>query len=310
MEATSLQAEIKLITTAADTTLLTAKGGEPAVMSALLKGELTGAQVIVLAGSVESSKKALELTADIKPKPVMVDATGMLDENPLARLRAPQVEAVPAEQSSLQVIAHPAAIAQSIFFNRLSTLGPTRRCVVHIFEPASERGQAGLDELHQQTAGLLSFQKLKKDVYDTQVSFGMLPQYGEDAPRALADIELTIDRHLASLISKSGSGIPMPSLRLIQAPVFHGYSFSVWVEFEKNPGTAAAAKALAAEKVEVRTEGQEPATNVGVAGQSGITVGSISIDRNEPRACWFWVVADNLRIAAENAVEVTREFLV
>jgi aspartate-semialdehyde dehydrogenase len=101
----------------------------------------------------------------------------------------------------------------------------------------------------------------------------------------------------------------MPSLRLIQAPVFHGYSMSVWVEFETNPGVEALERDLQTDHIDVRTEEHEPPTNVGVAGQSGITVGAIAADRNQPRACWFWLVADNLRIAAENAVEVVREVL-
>jgi len=46
-----------------------------------------------------------------------------------------------------------------------------------------------------------------------------------------------------------------------------------------------------------------------VAGHRGITVGAIAGDRNQPRAFWFWIVADNLRIAAENVVEVVREVL-
>jgi hypothetical protein len=32
-------------------------------------------------------------------------------------------------------------------------------------------------------------------------------------------------------------------------------------------------------------------------------------DRNDARACWFWIVADNFRISADNAVEVAREAL-
>jgi hypothetical protein len=48
---------------------------------------------------------------------------------------------------------------------------------------------------------------------------------------------------------------------------------------------------------------------VGVAGQGGITVGSIAQDRNQPRAWWLWMAADNLQIAAENAGEVVREYL-
>jgi aspartate-semialdehyde dehydrogenase len=50
-------------------------------------------------------------------------------------------------------------------------------------------------------------------------------------------------------------------------------------------------------------------TNVGFAGQSGLAVGAISVDSNDPRACWFWVVADNFRILADNAVAVLRSLL-
>ena len=43
-----------------------------------------------------------------------------------------------------------------------------------MFEPASEHGQRGMDELHQQTVNLLSFQPLPKDVFDAQVAFNMV----------------------------------------------------------------------------------------------------------------------------------------
>ena len=136
----------------------------------------------------------------------------------------------------------------------------------------------------------------------------MLPEYGSDSPHSLSAIELKIDRHLASLLAAAGA-VPMPSLRLIQAPVFHGYSISVWVEFEKNPGKETIAQALASSAIDVRAKEEEPPTNVGVAGQSGITVGTITPDRNQPLACWFWLVADNLRVSAENALEVIRASL-
>jgi aspartate-semialdehyde dehydrogenase len=95
----------------------------------------------------------------------------------------------------------------------------------------------------------------------------------------------------------------------VHAPVFHGYSISAWIEFESRPAKEKLASALAAAHIEVRNKDEEAPSNVGVAGQSGITVGGIVPDRNNPRACWFWIVADNLRIAAENAVEVARELL-
>ncbi len=207
---------------------------------------------------------------------------------------------------AVQLIAHPAAIAIALFLTHLRKAGVIRRSVVEIFEPASERGHAGIDELQKQTVALLSFKPLPKEIYDTQVAFNLLPEYGSDSLHKLSDIELKIDRHLASLLATEGN-VAMPSLRVMHAPVFHGYSISVWVEFEENPGTDAIVDALTSNDIDVRVGGHEPPSNVGVAGQRGITVGAIAPDRNQPRAFWFWIVTDNLRIAAENVVEVVRE---
>ena len=136
------------------------------------------------------------------------------------------------------MIAHPAAIALAMLLAKLVKVTPVRRSVVHIFEPASERGQRGMDELQQQTVALLAFQKLKTDVFDAQLGFNLLARYGEEALERLELIEQRVERHLASLLA-AWPGIPMPSLRMIQAPVFHGHSFSVWAEFENNLDAAA-----------------------------------------------------------------------
>ena len=53
----------------------------------------------------------------------------------------------------------------------------------------------------------------------------------------------------------------------------------------------------------------EPPSNAHIAGQGGLSVGAIDVDRNNPRACWIWVVTDNLRLSAENAVAVAKEYL-
>src|ERR1035438_4142520 len=47
----------------------------------------------------------------------------------------------------------------------------------------------------------------------------------------------------------------------------------------------------------------------GRAGRDGVAVGAVAMDRNDPQACWCWLVADNLRLAGENAVAVGSQFL-
>jgi len=188
----------------------------------------------------------------------------------------------------------------------LSKIGPVRRSIIHVFEPASERGKKGLDELRQQTVGVLTFQKLKMDVFDAQLGFNLLARYGEEALEPLEGVEERILRHVASLLALYPS-IPMPSLRLIQAPVFHGHSFSIWVEFDEIPNLNMLTDGLAAAGFDVRSD--DPPTNVSVAGMSGLSVGAIAADPNQPRACWIWMVSDNLRLVAENALAVAKGFL-
>jgi aspartate-semialdehyde dehydrogenase len=206
------------------------------------------------------------------------------------------------------IVAHPAAIALALFLRRLHAHDPIRRSVIQIFAPASERGAEGIQELQAQTVSLLSFKSLPKAVFDAQLAFSLLARYGDRAPAPLEQTELRIERHLAALLALpgEGEGAPMPSLRLIQAPVFHGYSFSAWVELEGNPGIEALESGLAGEWIEVRGAEAEPPNNVGNAGQGGIAVGGIAEDAACPDACWFWVVADNLKLAAENALAMAR----
>jgi aspartate-semialdehyde dehydrogenase len=294
---------------------LTRVGDEPAVVGGLTADSLAGARAVFLAGSAEASRKALALLGD-EAGTTVIDLTGAAEDRPDARLRAPSVESSEdADEgdydSAVQVIAHPAAIALALFLRRLHSVEPVRASVIQIFAPASEHGTAGVEELQGQTVSLLSFKKLPHAVFDTQLSFSMLAKYGEGAKIALEETELRIERHLATLLALPGpgEGVLMPSLRLIQAPVFHGYSFCAWVEFESDPSFETLESGLVTGSIEVRGSEFDPPTNVGQAGQGGIAVGAISPDRNRPEACWFWLAADNLRLTAENGIAVARQLL-
>jgi aspartate-semialdehyde dehydrogenase len=285
---------------------LTESAGEAAFLIKLTPGSLQDASAIILAGPADTSEDVVEL----KPEAPLVDLTYAAEEQPNARLRAPMVE--PREmqipKDALHVVAHPAAIAIALVLGRLHEVFPVRRSVIQIFEPASERGSAGIDELQKQTVSLLSFKEMPKEIFDDQLSFTLLPRLGEAAAVKLEDVETRIERHLASLMANSTKA-PMPSLRLIQAPVFHGYSLSFWIELEQNPGVAGIEQTLQDRWVEVRGRDAEPPNNVGVAGQNEIMVGAISVDRNHPNAFWMWMAVDNLRLSAQNAAMVVKDLV-
>jgi len=280
--------------------------GEEVFVQALSAKAIAEEDAVILAGSQEGAIKAFGFAKKSARHPVLIDCNGHLEDRPEAHIVAPLLEAFETGASRLLVLAHPAATMIAVVLARLARSGRLQQANVMVFEPASERGKRGIAELHQQTTSLLAFKPLERDVFDAQLSFNMLAQYGEDAPQKLSAGEQRIERHVASLLSKQvGDGtIPMPSLRLVQAPVFHGYSISIWAQFQSPVPLSGIAEALASPQIDVRGEPEEAPTSVGATGQSGVAAGDIRIDRNNPRAAWLWIVGDNLRLIADGAVDI------
>ncbi len=77
------------------------------------------------------------------------------------------------------VPAHPAAVMLALIAGKLQARMPLRSVAATVMEPASEYGRAAMDELHQQTVNLLSFQTLPREQYDAQVAFNLVPELGE-----------------------------------------------------------------------------------------------------------------------------------
>jgi len=290
-----------------DEAILTGGDEEAGVITPLEEETLRGADLVFLAGSADTARHAFDLTARDAVPPALIDLSHGLEALPEAQIRAPLAEPdgwTPVS-GRVHVIAHPAAIALGIFLGRLVQRHRIRGVVATVLEPASERGRRGVDELQKQTIQLLSFRSLPQEVFDAQLSFNLLPRYGTEAPEALESFELRMDRHLATLASRFG-GLPMPSIRLAQAPVFHGHSISVWVEFESRPSAAELGATLADSAIELRSGDVEPPCNTAVANQCGIAMDTPEIDRTHPRGAWFWIVADNHRLMSENAVLAAR----
>jgi aspartate-semialdehyde dehydrogenase len=279
--------------------------GEAIYRDPLDAQSLANEHAVLIAGSREGALKAYRLANAAGGRPVLIDCVGDLDHEPEARIIAPLFQQPDLQTTWLLVVAHPAASALALVLRRLADHKHIQRAVTHIFEPASERGKRGVSELHQQTNSLLAFKRLDKHVFDAQLSFNLLSQYGEQAPSKLSVVEQRIETHLATLLGAySKTTVPMPSLRLIQAPVFHGYSISAWVEFASDVRGGELGEALASAQIEVRGQNEEAPNSVEAAGQSGLIAGDIRVDRNNPQAAWLWIVTDNLRLTADAAADL------
>ena len=284
-----------------DVRILTAKDDELEVVAPLDAASVEEASVLILAGSAAAHTEARRLALASGSAPALIDASGPLELLPEARICAPVLGgALAADRKTIHIPAHPVAVGLARLVRACRPELGLVECVSTIFEPASEHGREGLSELHQQVLELFNFKQLPREIYDAQLAFNLLPRLGEDAPLPLGTVEARIEKHLASLLGPSG--LPLPSIRLVQAPVFHGYSLSARLKFEAPADVERIAAALTAADFEVRGADVEPGTNAGLAGQSGLVVSNIERDRQDPRAAWLWLAFDNIRAHAENAV--------
>jgi aspartate-semialdehyde dehydrogenase len=242
----------------------------------------------------------------------IVDLSGALEEEPGATVRSLWVERERGQtwQPDLQpapcVVAHPAAVALALLLLRASKAGAIRSAVATIFEPASAQGQKGMDELHQQTVNLLSFQTLPQDLFDTQVAFNMVARYGPNSKLSLDSLEARVRCHYQKL---AGMSAPQPALLAVQPPVFHGNGLAIFLEMAQAVDQEKISQALSGDHVTVAgAEEDSQPSNVNTAGQANILV-SLKPDASRPNGIWLWAAADNLRVAAITAVECAESMM-
>jgi aspartate-semialdehyde dehydrogenase len=242
----------------------------------------------------------------VKSGSAIVDLSYALEDEAGAVVRSPWVERqlgqpfIPGLQPEPAVVAHPVAVVLGLLLTRLHAAMPIKRVVAMVFEPASEHGQKGMDELHEQTVNLLSFQPLPKKIFDVQVAFNMVARYGAESAPPLSSVTERAVKHYKKIV---GGRAPVPSLQVVQAPVFHGHAFSLNVQFEQATTTAHVSDALAGEHVAVIAQTDEGPDNVTAAGQGDILV-SVNADPADVHSVWLWAAADNFRVAAITAIEV------
>jgi aspartate-semialdehyde dehydrogenase len=283
---------------------LEATGDEINFIQSVREEQFTHMDFAFFAADAETTRQSWKRARDAGS--AIIDLSGALEEEAGATVRSLWVERERGRpwQPDLQpgpcVIAHPLAVTLALLLLRARKAGAIRSVVATVFQPASEQGQKGMDELHQQTINLLSFQSLPKDVFDAQVAFNMVGRYGTNSPLSLEAVEEQVRRHYRKI---AGLDAPQPALLAVQPPVFHGHGAAIYIEMAQSVDREALANALAGDHVTVAGEDDDTQpSNVNVAGQPNILV-SLKGEASRPNGVWLWAAIDNLRVAAITAVE-------
>jgi aspartate-semialdehyde dehydrogenase len=276
---------------------------EVAVVLPVGRDELAQTDFTFFASEEQFTRKKWKLAREAGS--AIVDMSYALENEPGVPVSAPWVERELGEhtqftlESSSIVTAHPAAVVLALLLLRAKKAGSIRNSIATIFEPVSEQGRQGMDELHEQTINLLSFQQMPTAVFDAQVAFNMLDRYGRASTRPLEATERRIAAHLRKLL---GVHAPMPAMMLVQAPVFHGHTFSIYVELDQPMAVGDFARSLAGEHVQIARAPEDSPSNVSVAGKDEIMV-AVRRDVVHENGFWLWAAADNLRLAALTAAD-------
>jgi aspartate-semialdehyde dehydrogenase len=209
------------------------------------------------------------------------------------------------EKCSLISLPHSAALALAILSNLLQSLGKIKGMVFTLLEPAAERGSPGLEELERQTLSIFSFQQMPKHIFDRQLAFNLLSSLGIEAKEDLSAVESRIILQLRRLLAPNAC---FPALTLIQAPVFHSHSFTIFFEYEEAITSNQIQTALTSPLIHITSNEEEPPSPAEAAGSSQIQLGNLKKDLLLPSGWWLWGVADNLRLTALQAIAALEEY--
>lgn len=286
-----------------ETGTLEAVGDEASFIQALEPAALENVDVAIFADAAmlrEHGRTARQMGVAV------VDATGTLDFAPNAPVRSPLVS----EGSTLDLetttvrVAHPVASLLALVLGGAAKAGGVRSAFATILQPASENGRAGVDELQQQAVSLLSFQPVPKEQFDAQVAFNLLPALGESAKVSLAAVQARVLRDLRTL---TRGKVAAPVLQMVQAPVFHGFAVSLFLEFDELLTVDALNAALRSEHVDLVGEEGDPPSNLSSAGQGQILLRLEPASAEPGTRFSLWLTADNLKLTARTAVACALE---
>ena len=277
-------------------------GDEASFIQSVTNADFTDYDIVFFASDREFTKQHWQRAQ--KAGCTIVDLSFALEDQAGVTLTSPWLQAPNVDlKTTIVSIAHPAATMLALLLRRAASLG-VRSAAATLYDPVSERGRRGMDELHQQTLNLLGFQPMPKEEFDAQVAFNLLPRYGSEAKQTVESSELRILKHFADI----APDVARPALQLVQAPTFHGHVASVLLELNKPSGIAEINAALAGEHISIIGGADEPPSNVSIAGLDTIQVW-VRQDATRPEAIWVWAAADNLKIAGLTACDAGRALL-
>ncbi|NIM00810.1 MAG: hypothetical protein GTN89_07835 [Acidobacteria bacterium] len=257
---------------------------------------VAGHEVLLVCERGDSTRRVAE---QLRADQLVIDLVGGLPEKLGARLLNPRNEVDDA--AGFYAVPHPLALVLSDLLSPVDRGPGVEQCVAVIVRPAVDYGEAGVEELRQQTVRLLNFVELPVDTFGRQLAFNIVPESGLSC--GIPGFEQEIARQVGVLLGWDRERL---TLRFLAAPLFYGHAVELHIRTPNGTGLDEMRRALAENGLEPGEErGPLVSTPMEVADERTIRLGELTADGLG--GFWLWAVAggSNSR-AAEFAVRLAQ----
>ena len=284
---------------------LTEAGGEPAVIQPVEEGSFSHAKLLFFAGSDAFTQRNLPAARDSGAFVIDLSGGSLSGKQVRVWFGLDGVGAGADKTKVLYAIPSAPGLAAAKLLDALGRVG-LYRLAIAFFRPVSEAGRVGIEELESQTSQLLSFQPVGHPVFDTQVAFNLLNHYGSASRENLSSIRARIIREVGVAV---GRNLVEPSIQVLHAPVFYGYTFVAIAELSSKTSQEALIDLCRKMGFTLDVDSSVPLGNLTAAGDSVIHLALPESDSAQAGTWWFWGAADNVRLPAATAIKLAEKVL-
>jgi aspartate-semialdehyde dehydrogenase len=286
---------------------LTEAGGEPAVIQPVEEGTFSRAKVIFFAGSAAFTERNLPAARDSGAFVIDLSGASLSVEGAHVWFALDGLAEGSQPRETLYAIPSAPGLVAARLLDALGRVALSRLAIV-FFRPVSEAGRAGIEELEAQTSQLLSFQSIGQPIFDTQVAFNLLDHYGAASRENLQAIRDRIRRETSAASTQSSAKI-VPSIQVLHAPVFYGYTFVANSDLKPGHTREALVEVLRKSGFSLEIAGSWPLGNIVAAGDPAVHLALPEDDPAQPGTWWLWGAADNIRLPAVTAIKLAEKLV-
>ena len=275
---------------------LTEVNDEPAVVTPISDDELEDLDLVFFCGPAAGNREWIERAGDDRFLAIDLSQPSAVADGKLvvAGINLDQIR----DSDSILISPHPVAIPISLILHQVRKLSDIEMCAATVVQPASEFEQIGVEELAQQTIGVLSIQSVPKEVFDRQLAFNLYPALEHNEEFVVRQIRALTDSHTEI------------ALLITQGTIFHSHTFSLFITTAEQLEVPEIARKLGENSAIALPQKDETFGTIDAAGKDEVLVAEVRRDPTISGGFWVWAVCDNLRrSSALNAVLIAEKAL-